>query len=392
MPKKKYRKDLLIGLLKERRKIIGKARKKALALAGIKPTLKVKKKAGHKKVKAKTKTIRVVGPKIRGKGPEKKYSKELLIGLMKERYKTTGKMPKESDFAKLKKYPHPSTYITYFGSWKKALIAAGIIRAKKKPKKITKTRIIRPKPKIIVRKAKPKVIVKTRTKTIVKPKLVGIKIKNKGPEKKYSKELLIGLMKERYKTTGKKPIESDFTKLKKYPNPSTYINYFGSWRNALIAARIIRIKKRLKPKIITKTIIKTRTVKSKPKIIVRKTKPKVIVKTRTKTIVKPKLVGIKIKSKGPEKKYSKEFLIGLLKERHKVTSKIPTKAEFEKLKSYPRPATYIEYFGSWKRALIAAGLVKPRKVKKKAKPRVQKKVKRRKPLKQMEKYAIRHQY
>jgi len=58
--------------------------------------------------------------------------------------------------------------------------------------------------------------------------------------------------------------------------------------------------------------------------------------------------------------YTEIELLGLLRKRYSLASKIPTQRDFNKLKGYPDSKTYYERFGSWNNALKAAGF-KPNK-------------------------------
>lgn len=74
-----------------------------------------------------------------------------------------------------------------------------------------------------------------------------------------------------------------------------------------------------------------------------------------------KAAGMKVAFIGSTRKYTKQYLIKCIKEQYKKTSKNPTQREFEKLPNYPDPTTYCSYFGSWNKALIASG-IKPNRV------------------------------
>ena len=118
----------------------------------------------------------------------RKYrSKKELLNLIKGYYEETGKVPKSRDFRRcVGKYPNPATYIKHFGSWNKALLKAGL-----------------------------------------------------KPYRPYTKEELIDILRTYYEEKGKIPKAQVFQfSKKKYPSPTTYIKYFGSWNNALVEAGI----------------------------------------------------------------------------------------------------------------------------------------------------------
>lgn len=118
----------------------------------------------------------------------RKYrSKKELLDLIKGYCEETGKIPKSRDFRRCDgKYPNPATYINHFGSWNKALVKAGL-----------------------------------------------------KPYRPYTKEELIDILRTYYKEKGKVPKAQVFQfSKKKYPSPTTYIRYFGSWNNALVEAEL----------------------------------------------------------------------------------------------------------------------------------------------------------
>lgn len=53
------------------------------------------------------------------------YSREKLIGKIKEFVQEEGRVPTKNEFAKNPLYPNYATYQSYFGSWNKGIIAAG---------------------------------------------------------------------------------------------------------------------------------------------------------------------------------------------------------------------------------------------------------------------------
>ena len=56
----------------------------------------------------------------------RKYTKEKLIQILKQIYAKTGKTPSKRGISALKGYPNPSTFEFHFGSWNKAMKAAGL--------------------------------------------------------------------------------------------------------------------------------------------------------------------------------------------------------------------------------------------------------------------------
>jgi len=56
----------------------------------------------------------------------KKYTKEKLIQILRQIYAETGKTPSKRGINALKGYPNTNTFDAYFGSWNKAVKAAGL--------------------------------------------------------------------------------------------------------------------------------------------------------------------------------------------------------------------------------------------------------------------------
>jgi len=116
-------------------------------------------------------------------------------------------------------------------------------------------------------------------------------------QSKYTKERLIGILKQIYAKTGKAPTSKMLPSLNNCPGIQVFKSRFGSWSNALKQAGI--------------PISRTR--------------------------------------------YTKEELIGFLKKRHAETKQVPSKNEINSLKGYPDSSTFRTQFGSWNNAIIAAG-------------------------------------
>lgn len=67
--------------------------------------------------------------------------------------------------------------------------------------------------------------------------------KNYKKYRKYTDEELLNYLIQFYDKNGRIPIENDFNGNPKYPNYGTYINYLGSWDNAIEKAGLDKRKK-----------------------------------------------------------------------------------------------------------------------------------------------------
>ena len=121
---------------------------------------------------------------------KKKYTKEQLLFYLQKLSKNLKRTPKIVDMNKNKKYPSASTYMTRFGSWNNALKHANL---------------------------------------------------NINYKKQFSKKDLIEDLKLLAKDLGSVPKTKDLTKKKWMATGSTYRKYFGSWKNALNSAKLIKI-------------------------------------------------------------------------------------------------------------------------------------------------------
>lgn len=120
----------------------------------------------------------------------KKYTRSRLIETLQKWEKDNGKIPEEKDFTN-KGLPYYTTYVNEFGTWNKALEAAGF--------------------------------------------------ETRGPNgrigyNKYTRKQLIETLQKWEKDNCKIPTEKDFRDNPKYPSFMTYINEFSSWNSALIIA------------------------------------------------------------------------------------------------------------------------------------------------------------
>jgi len=117
----------------------------------------------------------------------KKYTREILIQRMQQFVKENGRSPKAEDFKNNPNYPSYTPYMKEFGTWNKALEASGL-----------------------------------------EVNLV---------QDYYNKEILIEKMLQWAREhDGIPPRQEDFEHNPKYPSTKPYVNEFGNWNNAKIAA------------------------------------------------------------------------------------------------------------------------------------------------------------
>ena len=117
---------------------------------------------------------------------------------------------------------------------------------------------------------------------------------------KYTKETLISLLHSLYKELGRVPVAKDLRSRSGYPNNSTYINRFGSWNNALVAAGF--------------TINKVSSL-------------------------------------------SQEDVLLSIKEYVHIFNDIPFYQSFQNNKDFPSASSVERLFGSWNNAILAAGFL-----------------------------------
>ncbi|MDP4268311.1 MAG: hypothetical protein Q8880_12880 [Bacteroidota bacterium] len=117
----------------------------------------------------------------------KQYTEEFLIRELFRFIKIYGRLPIKRDMCVKKGFPSYRVYITYFGSWNKALLRAGL--------KIHDGLC-------------------------------------------YTKNFLIKELQRAAKNLGRVPTKRDMILKNGYPDYKIYQSYFGSWNNALIAANL----------------------------------------------------------------------------------------------------------------------------------------------------------
>lgn len=209
--------------------------------------------------------------------------------------------------------PSGRTYINRFGTWKKALEAAGLER-----KKIMAE----------------------------KPEQTG--------HRGYTKEYLVKKIKQRAHELGRPPKNTEMTN----PSGRTYIRAFGTWNEALQAAGYQpdyprdgfdreRLIARLKNEAdrLGRTPLASEMANPRGHIYMRE------FGTWHKAL---EAAGLKPEKSIRRKAYTKEELIRKIQERAQELGRVPDHNEV----SRPYYSTYVKYFGSWEKALAEAGLSK----------------------------------
>lgn len=170
---------------------------------------------------------------------------------------------------------------------------------------------------------------------------------------KYTKEALIKILIEFSKKVGRSPSMNEFRN--KSPSSTTFINYFGSWNNALKSAGL-------------NTKIQGSEIKISSEEMIQKVKEYYYKNNKipqardfpstycerfgrwNKLLEKAKI------PLGRKRDYSKEDLLKILRDYHKKYGRVPSSKEFNKPHNfYPAPTTYDKFFGSWNTAIKEAG-------------------------------------
>ena len=241
---------------------------------------------------------------------DKKYSDKQLIGFILKYYEEFGVTPKMRDFDNNKDYPNSSTVADYFNTWSNAIKIAKLPKYKR--------------------------------------------------PNKYTKEHLIKLIQDYYKKHNKVPSEKDILKEKDYPPYATFIRYFHTWNNAIIAAGFkINRKKTISKEEYMEEIKKFAKLLGRvPLLEDYKNYPEAPSLGSITHVFGPlnrlyRNLGWKFVRQG---RYTEEELLYYLNEFKIKHGRPPLFKEFNNGRGYPDATIYARTFGTWKEALAKVGL------------------------------------
>ena len=237
----------------------------------------------------------------------KKYTQEQLIQNLKHLSREIGRTPRVEDFQKQVGYPSFKTYFQRFGSWNNAL------------------------------------------------KLAGLRI---NVRKDYTKEELIGMLRNKANEVGRSPMIKDLESDKNMPDRDTYERHFGSFNKSLEAAGLevkYIFRKWTKEEAIKWLRYKYEELGRTPGIRDFDKDPR----TPAKDVVR-KLFGnwtnaIR-EAKIPVKRFwSEKELIGILQKLYLKLNRTPTREELRYYKLSVTP--FVGKFGGYNAACLRSGLV-----------------------------------
>ncbi|MBO3794335.1 homing endonuclease associated repeat-containing protein [Bacillus subtilis] len=333
--KKQYTKEELIAILQQKAKELGRAPKET----EISQRSSISRHFGSFKK----------GLKAAGLVPNlnKKYTEKELISIIQQRYKELGRTPKAKEIKQYK------SILNLFGSYKKALKAAGLKPNTKRSKnRYTKEELI----EILQKRYKelgrmPKTIEVAEYQTILNhfgSFNAGLEAAGLAPnttrKRTYTESDLIEILQKKAKELGRPP------KQREVKQWTTIRNHFGSFNKGLEAAGLAPNKMRIKT-YTEKELIEVLQQKAKelgriPKA--REIKQWATIRNRFGSFHK----GLEVAGLIPNKKqpYTEEGLIEILRQKANELGRAP------KAKEVKQKAIIIKYFGSFNAGLKAAGL------------------------------------
>ena len=189
-----------------------------------------------------------------------KYTKEYLIKILQDKALELGNTPTVHDMNKV--IPNARyNYLSYFSSWDDAIKSANLPKRQKTKKSINSKKTFTKAKLISILQSKAKELNKTPSALELQDVIPNTwytfarhfgsfnnAIKEAGLTPtiefhKFTKEELIQILKDKYNELGKIPTSDDMIN----PNKNLYIQYFGSWNNALKESGL-KISQTRKPK------------------------------------------------------------------------------------------------------------------------------------------------
>ncbi|MCY9186657.1 homing endonuclease associated repeat-containing protein [Bacillus halotolerans] len=348
--RKKYSKEQLIAILQQKAKELGRSpmQKEIKQFGAIKRNFG----SFNKALKAAGLTPNIEHSRTR----TNPYTKEELIEILQQKAKELGRSPMQKEIKQF------DAIKRNFGNLNNALLAAGLTPNKrgKKGKTNTDQELI----KILQQKAielgrVPKAAEVNRLNSIVKyfgsftKGLIaaGLIPNKRGKEKTYTREDLVDILRRKAEELERTP------KFKEVSQRTVIVKHFGSFNKGLKAAGLKPNRKRSKNEYTKEELIEI--LQKRAKELGRT--PKVKEVTQIGSIVKHfggfnkglEAAGLKILQS--KKQYTKEELIAILQQKAKGLGRTPKAKEIKQYKSI------LNLFGSYKKALEAAGLIKNKK-------------------------------
>ncbi|MEC0394649.1 hypothetical protein P8832_23105 [Bacillus subtilis] len=278
----------------------------------------------------------------------KRYTKEELIAILQQRYKELGRTPKTKEITQYK------PILKHFGSYNKALEAAGLTPNKMKIKTYTEKELIealQQKAKELGRTPKGKEV--SQYKSILKHfgsfnaglEAAGL-ASNTTRKKTYTESDLIEILQQKAKDLGRTP------KTREVKQWATIIKHFGSFNKGLEAAGLTPNKMKIKT-YTEKELIEALQQKAKELGRLpqgREIKQWATIRKRFGSFHKGLEAAGLIPNNTRKKPYTKESLIEILRQKAKELGRAP------KTKEVKQKAIIIKHFGSFNAGLKAAGL------------------------------------
>lgn len=248
-----------------------------------------------------------------------RYSEDELLDALRRVAEQLGRTPKVEDLRGKKGLPHSATYRLRFGSWKKALSRAGLHGEGNESVGYNDDELLthlKRAATILGRAPKadelhtvegfPNALTYQNRFGSWNNALGQAGLGRRGRKPRYTDDGLLDILRRVANDLGRTPTTTELGERDDSPSPATFINRFGSWKEALGRAA-------LQP------------------------------------------------GKRGRRRYTDDDLLKLLKEAAERLGRAPKSSEAAGIKGLPSPLTYQKRFGSWKESLHKAGLTSTRK-------------------------------